>query len=93
MDDILRMAETIESAQNGNVRMESIMKMKLLEFNQEKSCFIVMGNRKARKKFPKNQKIITLCGEPMLETRALKYLGDFLCSTLEESVHYEYLNV
>ena len=48
-----------------------------------------MGNRKSRNKLAKelSNKPLTLCGQPMLETEALKYLGDFVVTDLEGSVH------
>ena len=48
-----------------------------------------MGKRKQKKKLKEelNKNPLTLCNEPMLEVTCLKYLGDFLGSTLEASVH------
>ena len=89
MDDIGRMAETVESAQDGNKRMEDLLESKCLNFNLSKSNYIIMGKSKQKKKLrdelEKNP--LTLCNEPMSEVTSLKYLGDFLGSTLESSVH------
>ena len=50
LDDIFRMAGTIKSAQEGNNRLQEMMEEKGLEFHGDKSCFLLMGNKKGRKK-------------------------------------------
>ena len=47
-DDVARMALDIESAQIGNDKMEALAETKLLDYNLEKSCFIVIGSKKTR---------------------------------------------
>ena len=88
-DDIMRMAETIASAQYSNRLMEDLFNQKSLSFNLSKSQFLIMGSRKARKKISDELKNnpIKLCGENMKEAKALKYLGEFLSYDLEDSVH------
>ena len=49
IDDIFRMTDTVESAQYANKLMELIIGRKGLEFNQDKSMFVIMGNKKERK--------------------------------------------
>ena len=49
LDDILRCSDTVQSANYGNKLLEKVISEKGLEFNTEKSMFIVMGNKKARK--------------------------------------------
>ena len=49
MDDIARMAENIMSAQYANDLMEEIVGSKGLEFNLDKICYLIMGNRANRK--------------------------------------------
>ena len=44
-DDISRLSTSVRGAQTGNTRMET----KLLDFNLDKSCVIVMGSRKQQK--------------------------------------------
>ena len=51
VDDILRMAETIKSAQEANLLMEDLFELKSLSFNLKKSQFLLMGNKSTRKKF------------------------------------------
>ena len=89
MDDIMRMAESILSAQIGNNLMEDLMMQKCLEFNLDKSCFVLMGTKKQRKKFHKQleESPLTLCGQRMKEVKQLKFLGDFVGFNLPESVH------
>ena len=48
-DDISRLSTSVRGAQTGNTRMESEMETKLLDFNLDKSCVIVMGSRKQQK--------------------------------------------
>ena len=48
-DDISRVATNVLAAQKGNNRMESVMETKLLDFNLDKSCYIVIGNEKSKK--------------------------------------------
>ena len=53
MDDIARMTDNIESAQDGNRRMEHLLDSKCLKFNTVKSKFLVMGTKKGRNKIRK----------------------------------------
>ena len=49
----------------------------------------MIGNRKARRDLRKelSMKPLTLCKKPMEEMNEMKFLGDYLCVDLEESVH------
>ena len=49
-DDVARLSMDLESAQMGNDRMENMAETKLLDYNLEKSCFIVIGDEKSRQK-------------------------------------------
>ena len=88
-DDILRMSDSFESAKYGNKLMENVIAKKGLEFNTEKSMYIVMGNKKARNKIKSefDKSPITLCGDKMKEVKVLQYLGESLSINLEDSVH------
>ena len=89
-DDISRLSTSVRGAQTGNTRMESVMETKLLDFNLEKSCVIVMGSRKQQKEIKEQleQTPLTLCGKSMVNVQMEKYLGDMLCTAgLSESVH------
>ena len=89
MDDIGRFAETVESAQDGNDRIVHLLESKLLDLNLDKTNYLVIGSRKQSKKLKKEleNKPLTISGHPMKEVKTLKYLGDNLCSTIEESIH------
>ena len=90
MDDLTRMAETVESAQYGNNRMEEMVNRKRLSFNVDKSCYVVMGSTKERNKLRKDilKKPLTLTGEKMKEEKFFKFLGDFIGVDERESGHY-----
>ena len=66
-DDISRLATSVWGAQSGNNKMESVMETKLLDFNLDKSCVIVMGSR--LKKAEINEQLrenpLKLCGQEM----------------------------
>ena len=93
MDDIMRMAESLASAQYGNILMEELIEQKCLQFNLDKSSFILMGTNKQRKGFQKElvKSPLTLCGEQMKEVKVLKFLGDHISYNLEDSVHQNVL--
>ena len=50
VDDILRMGETLDSAQKANILMEDLFEQKSLSFNLKKSQFLIMGNKNSKKK-------------------------------------------
>ena len=94
MDDIARMAADRNSAQYANNLLEKLIGEKSLQFNLEKSSFLVMGNKKTRtklnsqlRKFP-----LTLCDINMKKSKVIKYLGDYLSYSLEDSVHQTVMN-
>ena len=47
-DDIARLSLTVSGAQAGNDKMEGVVERKLMNFNLEKSCYIVIGRKKRR---------------------------------------------
>ena len=79
-DDVARLAENVDTAQWGNDCMEVLAETKLLDYNLEKSCYVVMGSKKARSEVNKklDEKPLLLCGKPMQRERQGKYLGDWL---------------
>ena len=89
MDDIYRMADNADKAQFGNERIEEMINMKVLEFNVEKSSYVIIGNKKERKKLKEqlNKQPLLLCGEPMKEVKSVKYLGDWVSFDLKDSIH------
>jgi hypothetical protein len=87
-DDVARLSTDLESVQMGNNKMEALAETKLLNYNLEKSCFIVIGKKKPRQKMEEQlQKCpIYLCGGIMKQEEQAKYLGDWLsCFGLSES--------
>ena len=68
--------------QTGNNKMESVMETKLLDFNLDKSCVIVMGSEKRKAEIDEQlkEKPLKLCGQKMKYVLKEKYLGDFLSS-------------
>ena len=81
-DDISRLATSVWGAQSGNDKMESVMETKLLDFNLDKSCVIVMGSEKRKGEIEEQLKEnpLKLCGQKMKYVLKEKYLGDFLSS-------------
>ena len=89
-DDVSRLSLDPEAAQMGNVKMEAVMESKLLDFNLDKSCFLVIGNKQSKVEI--NMKLkenpLKLCGQNMKRTEQDKYLGDQISAGgLKESVH------
>ena len=89
MDDIARMAGSRDAAQYANNLLETLIAKKSLQFNLEKSSFLVMGNKTTRKELYKQleKSPLTLCNKDMKEVKVLKYLGDHLSFSLEDSAH------
>ena len=74
----------------GNDKMEAMAEAKLLDYNPDKSCFIIIGKVKARLEVQKQLQIcpLMLCGSDMKEEKHAKYLGDWLiCHGLAYSVN------
>ena len=89
IDDLFRMAENIAAAQHGNDVLEDMVGRKTLEFNQSKSCFLLVGNKRARKLMENKLRTtpLTLNGQNMKKVKVLKYLGDSISHSSDESVH------
>ena len=77
-DDVARVCLDPLSAQSGNDRMEAMAETKLLDFNTDKSCIIIIGRGKTRKQlendFSKTPPL--LYGTKMKQVAQEKYLGD-----------------
>ena len=88
-DDVLKANADRDTAQEANNKMEKVIESKLLTLNLEKSCYIVMGEKKARERLMKALKVnpLTLSGSVMKEGTGEKYLGDVMKNNLSESVH------
>ena len=89
-DDVARMSLDLESAQMGISKMEALAETKLLNYNLEKSCFIVIGKNKERKEIQQQlvHQPLKLCGNDMVQEENAKYLGDWIsCFGLSDSVN------
>ena len=78
------MAKNIDSIR----KIEDTTEKKLLDFNLEKSCLIIIGSKRFEKKINEDLKInpIKFCNEVMRISDSEKYLGDYISSSLSESV-------
>ena len=81
-DDINRVATSVLTAQKGNNQNESVVETMLLDFNLDKSCYIVMGNEKAKKSLNMEleENPLMLCGQIIKNVHMEKYLGNMICS-------------
>ena len=88
-DDVSRFCEDPLSAQMGNDKMEALAETKLLDYNMDKTCYIVVGKDKERKHLEDEFKANppTLYGQKMKISSEEKYLGDQInCGGLAASV-------
>ena len=78
-----------DNTQYANDKLEEMMNRKGLEFNTDKSNFLIIGSKKEQNRIQKSidENPLTLCNEEMKQVKALKYLGDFLMADLAASVH------
>ena len=79
-DDISRLSTSVKGAQEGNNKMEAVMESKLLDFNLDKSCVIIMGPKEKKELIESEmeENPITLCGKVMKHAKVEKYLGDMI---------------
>ena len=77
-DDISRLCLDVRSAQIANDLLGAMMETKLLDFNIEKSCYIVIGPAKEKEKLSKQLQVnpLMLSRLPMKGVMKEKYLGD-----------------
>ena len=76
------------SAQEGLNRLENLANSKLLSFNSLKSCFVIMGSKKARRDLEEEfkRKPPLLYGKPLKVESQGSYLGEELRSNVSDSV-------
>ena len=89
-DDIARLSLSVQSAQFGNDALRSVAESKLLNFNVDKSGFVIFGSKQRRLEILNelDVKPLELCGMKMKQISSVKYLGDFLSERgLSDSVH------
>ena len=89
MDDIETVCEDVKSAQVTNDRIVDLMEEKLLDLNYDKSNYLLVGTKSKRKKLQQEiaKKPLRLGVEAMKEVTEMKFLGDYLSSSLGDSVH------
>ena len=68
--------------------MESMDETALLNYNHDKTSMILFGSRKFKRKITNQlvSKPVTFCNKPMLVKEYDRYLGDWIGSSLSESV-------
>ena len=81
-DDIFRLCSDPFSAQIGNELIDAVMETKLLDFNLDKSCYIVVGPEEKQSEIRNYFETtpLTLSGQAMKEAKEEKYLGDYISS-------------
>ena len=87
-DDGFEAANSVESAQLANDKMEKLGESKILTYNLEKCSYLIMGEKKARKKLQSqiNMNPLTLCQSKMKQVMKNKYLGCMLAASVSQSV-------
>ena len=77
-DDVTRVADSVESAQAGLTRFETLAESKCLDYNPDKSSYIVFGKKKVTKEIEKELKMnpLILYKHEMKRDIVVKYLGD-----------------
>ena len=71
-DDVIKINHTVKEAQECNRRMEAVLASKNLNFNQDKSVFIVVGKEKYRKRIETEirEAPLTLLNEMMKKVKS-----------------------
>ena len=79
-DDVASPSSDLENAQENNERMKDVVESKLLDFNLEKSVFLVIGNNKFKKEVQKKleDKPLLLCGRKVNKVESYSYLGKII---------------
>ena len=85
-DDLCRLCLDPLSAQHGLLCFENLANSKLLRFNPLKSCFVILGRKKAREDLENqfNENPPLLYGKPLKINSQGSYLGDKLGSSVSE---------
>ena len=88
MDDLFRMTTEVKNAQEANLKMEELVGRKNLQFNLDKSAFLLVGSGKGKGRLQRSldKSPLTLCGSLMKQVTEMKYFGESISSSLEESV-------
>ena len=90
MDDVARLALSLEAVQECNNRMEAVAESKLLDFNLDKSSVILIWSKKfiriTKEKYKVNP--IMLCNHKIKLSESESFLGDKIGSSLSISVSH-----
>ena len=89
MDDLNNLSEDLTAAQDTNSKTEEMLESKLLSLNLKKSSYIILGDTKERKRLKEEavKKPLVLSEQKMTESEEIKYLGEIITNSLEESIH------
>ena len=87
-DDIFRASTNINDVQAGISKLEAMAESKLLNYNEKKSCLVVVGNKDTKRKLEEEleQNPVVLYGKPMQIKKEEKYLGDQLTGITSDSI-------
>ena len=79
-DDVAKVSGDVFAAQAGNLKMEQVLESKLLDFNLDKSVFLVIGTAKQKSKIHERLKEtpLKMCNNLMKQTTKYAYLGEVL---------------
>ena len=88
-NNIARICDSAEAAQAGNDLVSHVMESKLLDFNINKSCYMVVGDNKSKTGLIRQLEAspLSLAGFPTNQLEKEKYLGDLIhCNGNSDSV-------
>ena len=85
---LVRLAPDVASARAGNVKIDTVMKQKQLNLHNDKTCYIMMGDKVIVNVNRRELAAVPLmCGDIVTKEKTeYKYLGDMLAGTLALSV-------
>ena len=87
-DDICRVSENSSKTQIGVSKLEALAETEILNFNEDKTRYVLFGSGKSRKKLEEDfeRNPVRLYGRTMKESKFKRYLGEQVGQSLAESV-------
>ena len=87
-DDICRVSENSSKTQIGESKLEALAETKILNFNEDKTRYVLFGSGKSRKKLEEDfeRNPVRLYGRTMKESKFERYLGEQVGQSLAKSV-------
>ena len=81
-DDIASASKSVETAQRKNKKVEALLETKLLDLNETKTVFMILGSRKYKEETRKklDETPLVLNNKPMKEVEKYSYLGEVVSS-------------